>query len=417
MTTSDADMRKRLSEIWTEWGLSPGEAESQAQHRAADAVAAWIERGKSDPEIAIRAVQIMLADPERPDVRRRKCWKDLRDAVTEVWTNAGTGDGHVAYGQALLLAAWPQEAQVGWLTLAPLLDSAWDLTRGKDRQLFERWRSELRSTGAAGEQAVTESPAAKLPGSGIMPFGGVTLTSASAIERINQKLQTNNFNTAGSHVVQVLTDHESALQNISAALVRISQEAAQFGQVLTTFLDQVARQEIAQIQEQALSSHGELDLLWWGQARYCHALKTPYRRMRSDADALLWWAASEAAALSLRLPVEPAAAYLVETLDDLDQDVFEKKTLIDWMQRFHAALTLAGDKVPRLSDRLAEIAHGDPLGLPVTWVRRQAARKEPLTDAANAVALDLDQEIDRGEWASWIFRETLLDLHLRTEGA
>jgi hypothetical protein len=28
------------------------------------------------------------------------------------------------------------------------------------------------------------------------------------------------------------------------------------------------------------------------------------------------------------------------------------------------------------------------------------------------VGLDLKAEIDRGQWASWIFRECLLDLHL-----
>ena len=48
----------------------------------------------------------------------------------------------------------------------------------------------------------------------------------------------------------------------------------------------------------------------------------------------------------------------------------------------------------------------------MTWVRLKAAQKDPLIGAADEVAIDLDAEIDRGEWASWIFRETLLDLHL-----
>jgi len=84
-----------------------------------------------------------------------------------------------------------------------------------------------------------------------------------------------------------------------------------------------------------------------------------------------------------------------------------------------ALLNAARNNVPRLSKRLDDIAKLDALGLPVTWVRRRVMDKEPFDrDAAkNDVALHLEEKIDRGDWASWVFRETLLDLHLLDKGS
>jgi hypothetical protein len=159
------------------------------------------------------------------------------------------------------------------------------------------------------------------------------------------------------------------------------------------------------------SMKGELDLLWWGQARYCESLRKPFRRIQPPED-VLWWAAREAADRAQGVDVEPAAAYLVETLHALGQDASERRSLLQWMEGLHASLNRAPQLVPALSEPLERYAREDALGLPVTWVRLQAARKESLEGAAEKVALDLKAEIDRGQWASWILRECLLDLHL-----
>jgi hypothetical protein len=124
-------------------------------------------------------------------------------------------------------------------------------------------------------------------------------------------------------------------------------------------------------------------------------------------------AAIESSLLSEKLDVEPAAAFLVETLHALGHDVFEKKPVRAWMDGLHAALSREGDRAASLSDPLIKIATEDARGLPVTWVWLQA--KQPsLVGADEATGINLDAEIDRGEWASWVFRESLLDIRLDT---
>jgi hypothetical protein len=207
--------------------------------------------------------------------------------------------------------------------------------------------------------------------------------------------------------------------NLSEGLKLLTQQAGQHGQELATYakatIQSLVHSEVERSLGQESRIRAELDLLWWGQARYCHAEAKPYRQMRASADVVLWWAAYEAAENSLPLETEPAAAYLVETLQGLGQDVFEKKSLLRWIEGLHATLIRFADKAPRVSERLSSLVAEDALGLPVTWTRLRAARKEPLEGAVGEVALDLDAEIDRGEWASWIFREVLLDLHLAND--
>ncbi|WP_437525467.1 GTPase-associated system all-helical protein GASH [Sorangium sp. So ce726] len=415
MTTDSGDRRDRLSEIWTAWGLTPDETTSQAQHRALDVVSAWLGRGKSEPEMTIRAVQILLADPERPDARRRACWAALRKALADVWASAGTGADHVFYGQALLVAAWPHDANEGGLTLPVLLDSAWDVMRGRERQRSEldHWRTERKSGRLIRQHVAASTASPKLAKIGISPFGGMSFPNTqSSISHIESNQSHGHVGAIGPQLVQVLKEYHGAMEKLSAGLVRVSQETARLEQHTAVFVETIVQQDIGRLREEVLGLHGELDLLWWGQARYCRGLRMPYRRMKSNPDALLWWAAIEAAELSLSVNVEPAAAYLVEMLNDLGQEVSEQKSVIGWMEGLRATLASAGDKALRLSEGLDRIASIDPLGLPVTWTRRQTARQEPLTTAGDVIGLNLDEKIDRGQWVSWIFREALLDLYL-----
>ncbi|WP_437307002.1 GTPase-associated system all-helical protein GASH [Sorangium sp. So ce388] len=417
MTVNAEDIRDRLGELWTNWGLSPDVALGEVQLRALGAVAAWLEQGATDPEVAIRAVQILLADPERPGWNKRASWIALRRVLKEAWANAGTGSEHLLYGQTLLLAAWPNDALAGWLSLAQLMDSACDeVMRGRERQRDDlaRWRMNIRAFRAADEQGVGTEALTPDPRSELTLFQGVSLTTQSALQHVQNFQSHNHYPSVGPHISQVLHEHHSALNTLATAVVRMSEEVAQYGQGLAAYVGQALRGEMRCMRDESTRSRAELNLLWWGQARYCRVLKSPYRRLRSEEGVMLWCAAREAAQLSLSLEVEPAAAYLVETLHALDQDISEKKPLFRWMEGLLAALRDARVETPPLSRRLEQLAKDDALGLPVTWVRLQAAVKEPLTRAADAVALDLDldAEIDRGQWASWLFRETLLDLRI-----
>ncbi|WP_437780664.1 GTPase-associated system all-helical protein GASH [Sorangium sp. So ce1097] len=413
MAASAEDIRDRLIEIWRSWSLAPEVAFSEAQRRALDAVSAWLERAKREPEIAIRAVQILLADPERPDVKKHACWGALRRELKEAWANVGTGRDDLFYGQALLLAAWPGGTQQGWLSVAEPMDSAWEVTRGRQRQREDlvSWRVTTRSPGATDEQATGSEAEARALGADFTPFEGVTLSTESALQQVRKSAGQQYYNTVGPHVSLVLNEHHAALATLSDAVSRTSKECAWYSERLAAYIGQVVQDEMRRMREERTKSRAELDLLWWGQARYCRACQKSYRRMSDPAD-VLWWAAREAAELSRSLDVEPAAAYLVETLRALNQDIFERKPLLRWMEELHAALTKAPSSAPPLSQRLQQIANDDALGLPVTWVRLQAAAKEPLAGASDAIALNLDAEIDRGAWASWLFRETLLDLRL-----
>jgi hypothetical protein len=390
-----SDTRGRLRQIWSAWELQPSEALGDKQIEALDAAEAWLQRGTHDPEIVVRAVQVLLAEPERPGWKDRPCWQALCTALAEVWTNAGTGNDHMIYGQALLLAAWPESAPEGWMSAALLLDAAWSTMRGRRaaRTHIESWRRHMLSATSAKRQLAegNERVGAQLT----EPFAGVAFASSTDItSQLQQNVAQQTWNRVGPQLQQILSDHRTNIELLGAALTTLSKESRHNAEALNT-----------------IHSGAELDLLWWGQSRYCRPIRKPYRCMAPDD--VLWWASHEAAHLSCSLEVEPAAAYLIETLHALGQEITkEKKPLHAWMNDLHATLRRASGTVPVISARLAQIANGDALGLPVTWVRLQAARNADLAGAAEAIWLNLDAEIDRGDWASWIFRESLLDVRL-----
>lgn len=395
---SGGDARERLIDIWTAWGLKPLDDQSDKQHKALGSVEAWLARGVSEPEIVVRAVQILLADPEQPGWKSRPCWVALRKAVADVWSNPGTADDHIMYGQALLLAAWPLDNAQAFHEVATLLDSASDAMRGRERQRLrlDMWR--IATVGRAVTPAIVSPAPGDVPT--ITPVAEVKLSAVATPQLMQQWAQNSNWQAATTFLNRLLDEYGDRLMELGTATETLSQEVSQY--------TEAQAQRAATLTSQRPAAH---DLLWWGQARYCKTLATPYRRM-SNATDVVWWASREAASLSASIETEPAAAYLVETLHALGQDVFEKRALNVWMEQLHGALSRASSKAPSVSERLKKIADDDALGLPVTWVRLRASHKEPLTAAADAIALDLDAMLDLGQWASWIFRESLLDLRL-----
>ncbi len=159
----------------------------------------------------------------------------------------------------------------------------------------------------------------------------------------------------------------------------------------------------------------ELELLWWGQAGYCHQRRTPYRKLQKAPD-LLWLAAREAADRAVKLSAEPAAAFLVNTVARMDQDLSEEKTVLEWMQADYTMLRPQRNTTqPSLqpSEKLKSILE-DPACLPISWLRQQVVQGDEPTGEAlrNKVAIDPDKKLDRGDWLTWIFRELLLERRL-----
>lgn len=402
MPDTSEDKQDRLSRIWTDWGLRVDTPTGDALQVALGAADSWLQKGSSDPEIVIRAVQVLLVDPERPDAHKRNCWGSLRKAIRGAWGNAMTAPDHVLLGQSLVLAAWPQEIQGRWFDLARLLDSAWDVLAGRDRQQNEmtRWREEnqVRLMRDVGKRLRVQQSLQVTPNVSV-DIAPVT----SALVQFEQNQTTNRFDNAAPYLLAVFVALKDTLSTLSNALQSMSGD-------MSTVIKRT-QEDSDRIRVAMCGVEGELNLLWWGQARYCETLRKPFRRIEHPED-VVWWAACEAADRARDIDVEPAAAYLVETLHDLGQDIFEKRPLLRWMEELHASLKRAAQLAPALSDRLERYAREDALGLPVTWVRLRAAQNESLEGAVEKVALDLNAEIDRGQWASWIFRERLLDLYL-----
>jgi len=403
--TQDAEIRERLSEIWGAWTLTPDEALSDKLVEACGPVAAWLESGKNNPEIVIRAIQVLLADPESTTMNQRQSWKSLRKELSKLWPNAGTGKDHFFYVQALLLAAWPRDEE-GFFRVKHLIDSGWNLQARQALREIEEWRkpNPLRQPAHEVRNASTIAVAAStLTGK---TGEAIELNVDDALTHIEQNKQHGHVAQIGPQLVHVLKTHNAALREVSNLLSQTTERLN--NAPLQT------KQQLTKLQALIDSNRDKLDLLWWGQSRYCRALRKPYRRLKADQPALLWWTAREAAEFAQSVEVEPAAAYLVQTLENLGQSVGDEKAVVEWMQLLYTALVQSAEKVPALSKRLDQIAKEDALGLPVTWVRRQVMQNKPFDDkqAREDVALPLDTRIDLGDWASWIFRETLLDLHL-----
>ena len=98
-------------------------------------------------------------------------------------------------------------------------------------------------------------------------------------------------------------------------------------------------------------------------------------------------------------------------LHQLGHDLAEKRPLGAWMRELHPLLLTEAKVVPAAKE-LAELVGEDALGLPVTWLRLHVNETLDDTTMAEAMGLPLDTEVDRGQWAAWIFRELSLDLAL-----
>lgn len=383
----------RLNDIWREWGLDHGQDVKKAQKSALGRLTELLTEGDAG---LVRGVQALLADPETPGVGNRPLFQSLWKAVQDAWDGAGSGRQDVLHLQAMLLAVWPHGHDRA-SKIAGLMASPWEIVAGRERQVLavEGWRQTVaQSQGKAEEREQlraqafpTEQSAASLDA-----FSALASVVNANLPQIQQYASQNSYSVVGPAIAQIF-----------------AQVGPIFGHHIPEFFQHIGSSLQDSLTEELYRARSERELLWWGQARYCHTLRKPFRRVR-DPHEQLWWAAWEAADRAAGVPVEPAAAYLQETLHALGVRLEETQSLRAWIEQLHAFLRSAPTAISPVGDALSRLVQEDALGFPVTWVRLQAGQSTlDLTAAREAIALPLDGPVEHGQWAAWVFREVLLD--------
>jgi hypothetical protein len=417
---TENQLADRFREIRRAWDLRPGETETQAQNSALMPLHTWLRTGTEDLEVPLVAAQVLMVDPEMPAVHKRRALAHVFDQVSTAWKSAGFQEQDVLILRGMLLAAWPHELKTGGFALVPLLDSAWQAISGRaSREKFiQEWRQQLlspTSTAAAGSSGIERKDEAQQT---IRQLLHINVADTGPITQTLKKLTVvQQFATVAQNTATALEAHHGALNALANQLNLANASLIRLDGGLSVLFNHV--NTLGQ------GTGSQAMLLWWGQARYSHNLRIPYRRI-SDAMERLWWMTWDCAELAQQLEVEPAASFLVETLFQVDRTVdAHKRPLVTWVAEFIEALRrirAQGSSVDALApgQRLSEFAEDDLLGLPVTWARLEAAKDRPSPGALEEhlrtqVGLDPQALIDRGDWAEWVFREALLDQKLGDE--
>jgi hypothetical protein len=377
----------RLSEIWRAWGMKQAAPEANEQRQALDALAKFLQGGA--PAI-LRGMQALLVDPDEPGASKRPLFGDLWTALQDHWSTAGVGDGDVMLLQAMLLAAWP-EALPGQ-ELSPALLSPWMASRGRNRQRDElrRWRD-----GCAFETMKSETSHTSLPGP--IKTRSVPISSLTSIEQMQSNPHTVTFvDRSNNRYSALATSGFDALKNALQAAVTESNERM-------TVLHEQAIQLIREGHDIASRRSENIKLseyLWWGQARYCHTLHIPLRRI-TEVPKAVWLAALEAAERAAELPIEPSASYLQEVLHGLGFPMQEKRTIWDHLTGLRDTIDAhPPSPVPPL---LTNLLKQDSFGVPISLL----CADPTVPDDKLRIQLGVvpDTELDLGEWSAWVFRE------------
>lgn len=412
----------RLNVIRREWGLSAGgdETTAQAQLRALEPLAKWLREGADSPKVVIRAVQLLLADPELSGVDQRPAIETVIHQVTDLWANAGVEAQGMLGLQAMLLAAWPYDLSSGGFALAPLFDSAWEVVRGRTRQQAQlnAWRQLLLHS--PGTENGLQDVEFDVPAAAVESKELPLLDPDPNMQHLHKyKSQSGwGFGNFSEQLIGVLENHRAALAILDA---RTNSTIAVISETITQLVNQIEPVLTTSLSQ----SRAIQDFLWWGQSRYSQAARRPYRRIENTTERL-WWMAWEASEFALDLPSDPAASFLVETLYQLEGKVDDqKRPLKDWLSELIPVLrrlhqTGQQAKTLAMSETLKELATEDALGMPVTWARLEAVNPKGQDSdigerARKELAIDVDAPLSRADWAAWLFREALLDRRLQDD--
>lgn len=400
------------------WNLDLDGATAKAHNAHLSKVETWLRNGADQPANIVRAVQV-LACSDAPETAKRPCVLQVCALEGGTAEEIGRGTARVNAAQSLVLAAWSPTFTGSWFRIAPMLTSPWEILAARDNfnEAISRWRHGVLQNELQQTEPLTSPPP---------PQVSLRLTRPPTAE-FNpnhwQHLANNTsaawqFNSFGPQLVNTLEELRTFVNRSTGIADTLENEITRalntHHQALTSWMKSV-------LDSGALLDSRRNELLWWGQARYCHTLARPFRRL-ANADERLFYAVRDVAhpSRSKGLPLEPVAAYLVEVLHTLDPDAInERRSLLDWCRSLTSfwapapASPKGGPESPPLpppvSTKLAALVDEDPTALPVTWTRRQLEQRLPIDDLGAAVGLPADVTLDRAQWAAWLLREFLLD--------
>lgn len=430
-----SDFINLFDEIWREWGLrDASEGGAQARRKALTALKDWLDGASSQPVRLFQAVQTLLAHPEVPSSPQNEAVKAVAKVISGDWNGYGGTEPNrdLQFLQAMLLAVWPREGEDSVLGLACLWDTPWEVMKGRDAQKsrIRAWQAERRRLLLPSGKPLMVQWTPSLTAENV----STSKFTVQAVQIPSEKELTAEVTIYARHVNNQTVKQPpipllyKALVDLNAASTANAQQLQEWLERLGTetnrALANAAQQTLNALQSlkpivttlaQAQTPPAELNLLWWGQARYSYLAEKPFRLLH-DPDEVLLLAAEEIGERARTLPPEPTCAYLLETLHALGQDLHETQPLREWALRLLRALQKHNERLKSLSTTLAEWTPKAALGLPVTQLRllsqKSAGEEQLLSVLETSTQLDLSQQVSRATWASWVQREFLLSWRL-----
>ena len=378
-----------LSEIWRSWGMRSTNDEAKAQK---EALAALEKHLRSGSAVLVRGAQALLLDPETPGAAKRPLLATFWRVVDSAWSSAGTANTHLLALQAMLLVCWPEDSNHSGLVSSLL--SPWEHLRGRglQKERLVQWRD---------ERATESFFAVENEKNGVdLSQLGAAYEALAEYRQTNLEKSCQSTRSVYDHNSLVMTPETGTLLQEDISV--LSKGITEFAKDVFVGLDSVATslQDSATTNPQDSAADPRSEYLWWGQARYSHLARKPFRRMDDSTEAL-WFAAREAAERACKLPMEPSASYLQETLFSLGRSPSEKKPLVQWLSELRPVIT--NHPEDPLGADLVKLVREDALGLPVTQLCADLTVSE--ADLKNVLGAPAEAELDAGQWAAWVFRE------------
>lgn len=293
----------------------------------------------------LAATQLLMLDPLNPGCHRTPEVEVVGNAVRAAWISAGNA-GSVRGLQLLLLAVWPLLANKPSASVPQLVRVA--------------QRCLGRSTESLKEVEDWFSRVNDFQGSSRKAFDGSATKRAL---NLNEDTDEDDDEDAYKEDRELIEEVEVAVEALRA--------------------------ELSQFKESWAVRPG---LQWWGQSAYSPTAGTPYRRL-SESDRLAC-AVLEASEFIDNAPFSPLAAYVGEVLNTLGDAWDDKKSVKGWLR-------MLNDSHERLTGLTKPASF---TGLPVLAL----VHGVPLDDLAEQTRLDLDTEIDRLDWITWVLGEVIL---------
>ncbi len=396
---SDAVL-SRIEEAGERWGVEFDREALEGAVTARPAVQKWL--AEADATRAVRIGQLLaLGPPASPAHRQLLDQLRIGDAALPLGDKAERTPR-----LRVLVADNLDEIDDDGARLVLLASSAGELVHGNREDAWDLVLAELQPRFAL--RSELEIPV--LPQLSPRPEGPApTRLDPAAPELANWKAHWNNAGHVGNGIQKVASqfeNHREILESLRHDMSSLVQDMnGALPQLWEPLGEAVAGTVSTMIDLQQLS--------WWGTAKYSLSLRRPYRRLESLTLRMIV-AAREAAKLATRLPVEPSASFLVEMLRALDVDPNERRQLHQWIAETQEALREPLlERHRALSLPLQQIVDGAAAGLAAAWCFRNVERKVKRRAIADELGLDISVKLDRGQWISWLFRECLLDEHLK----